>query len=121
MERSKIDIFLMQNGHKFPASKIALVEEALVKLDDDQFKSVQYLDYKEPTSILILSAIMGNLGVDRFVLGEVAYGILKLITFGGFYVWWILDAVSAEDRTKEYNFNLMMQTLACQGLLKIIY
>jgi TM2 domain-containing membrane protein YozV len=42
---------------------------------------------------LILSVIIGSLGVDRFYLGKVGTGILKLITFGGLGIWWIIDIV----------------------------
>lgn len=42
---------------------------------------------------LALSIIVGYLGVDRFYMGKVGTGILKLITFGGFGVWYIVDIV----------------------------
>lgn len=40
---------------------------------------------------LLLSIFLGYLGIDRFYLGYVEKGILKLLTCGGFYVWWIMD------------------------------
>ena len=42
---------------------------------------------------LILSILVGTLGVDRFYLGYIGLGILKLITFGGCGIWWIIDIV----------------------------
>ena len=38
---------------------------------------------------LALSVIVGEFGVDRFYMGKIGTGILKLITFGGIGVWWI--------------------------------
>ena len=42
---------------------------------------------------LVLSIVVGSLGVDRFYLGKVGTGILKLVTFGGLGIWWLVDLV----------------------------
>lgn len=42
---------------------------------------------------LLLSLFVGELGVDRFYLGYTGTGILKLITFGGLGIWWLIDLI----------------------------
>lgn len=42
---------------------------------------------------LLLSILVGWLGVDRFYLGYVGLGILKLVTCGGLGVWSIIDII----------------------------
>jgi TM2 domain-containing membrane protein YozV len=42
--------------------------------------------------IMILSWALGYFGADRFFQGEVALGVIKLITLGAFGVWWLVDA-----------------------------
>jgi len=42
---------------------------------------------------LLLSILVGSLGVDRFYLGYIGLGILKLITFGGCGIWWLVDLI----------------------------
>jgi TM2 domain-containing membrane protein YozV len=45
------------------------------------------------TLTLVMSILFGGLGVDRFLMGQVGLGILKLITFGGCGIWWLVDLI----------------------------
>lgn len=45
------------------------------------------------TLTLIMSIFFGSLGVDRFIMGKVGTGILKLFTLGGFFIWWLIDLI----------------------------
>ena len=45
------------------------------------------------TLTLIMSILFGSLGVDRFIMGHVGLGLLKLFTFGGCGIWWLIDLI----------------------------
>ncbi len=42
---------------------------------------------------LLLSIFAGSLGIDRFYLGYVGLGIVKLLTAGGCGIWTLIDII----------------------------
>jgi len=48
---------------------------------------------KDWIAALILSIFVGEFGVDRFYTGYIGLGILKLLTFGGCGIWWLIDVI----------------------------
>jgi len=44
-------------------------------------------------AVFFLSYMWGTFGVDRFYLGKIWTGLLKLVTFGGFGFWVLIDLI----------------------------
>ena len=58
---------------------------------------------REPAQVnwifaLLMAIFFGTFGVDRFILGHIGLGILKLITAGGFGIWWLVDVILIATR-----------------------
>jgi TM2 domain-containing membrane protein YozV len=109
MEQSKIDMFIATSNDRFPNMKLGIIQSQLEKVDDKKFLTIQSVNYKNPTTLLIISILIGSLGIDRFMLGQIGMGIGKLITCGGFGIWWLIDLFLIMDATKESNFLLFTQ------------
>ena len=50
---------------------------------------------KSRLATTILAWVLGGLGVDRFYTGHIVLGIVKLLTGGGFGIWWLIDFIMA--------------------------
>jgi TM2 domain-containing membrane protein YozV len=55
------------------------------------------------TLTIIMSVLFGSLGVDRFIMGHVGLGLLKLFTCGGCGIWWVIDIVLIATKHKFEN------------------
>lgn len=54
------------------------------------------------TTTWLLSLLLGFFGADRFYLGKTGSAIAKLLTLGGFAVWWLVDlAMTLAGKTRD--------------------
>ena len=111
MDQQKIQLFLVSNQKNFEAAQLPIITEKLEQLDDEKYMIVSAANYKEPTTMLLISLFLGGLGVDRFVLGDTGMGVLKLLTGGCFGILTIIDWFTIASKTKQYNFNIFMNSI----------
>lgn len=106
-----ISRFVMENSKMFKPEDFAVIRGLLPELSDYELQVLSGTYFRDPTMMLVLSILVGELGVDRFLLGDTGLGVLKLITAGGLGIWWLIDIFTVDRRTKEYNFKQFNEAL----------
>jgi TM2 domain-containing membrane protein YozV len=95
----------MSNSKFFESSQIQYIREQLQQMDETKWSQVTALNLKDPTIMLIVSIFAGNLGIDRFMLGDTGLGVAKLLTCGGLYIWTVVDWFTVMGRAKQLNLS----------------
>lgn len=75
------------------------------------FEDIEPLWLRNPWVMLAVSAVLGPLGIDRFLMGEYSIGIIKLVTLGGCGILWILDFLFSWVYAQGYNYSRVLRAL----------
>lgn len=77
------------------------IDREIHRIYDEINKQSAITGVKSRKVALVLASIplTGWLGIDRFYLGYIGTGLLKFITFGGIFAWWIVDIIRIKNRT----------------------
>ncbi|MBF0577889.1 TM2 domain-containing protein [Dysgonomonas sp. GY617] len=108
MNENDIILFTINNQNKFPSHRLSIIKERLEGMTSQESIIATSLDYQDTSMIICLSVLVGYLGIDRMMIGQVLLGVIKLITFGGCFIWTIIDWFIIGNLTKEYNYNMFM-------------
>ena len=111
MDAEKVNLFIATKGDNFPAESIPVIRERLMNLSSNNEMAIMAMDYTNPVLTIILSVLFGELGIDRFIIGDIGLGIGKLLTGGGCGIWWLIDLFLIMDATKKKNLEKLMMTI----------
>lgn len=110
-DTTKVDMFITVHGKELPEAQLPMIREKLLQMDNDKLNQLNMLQFKSPTTLLIISIFLGCYGVDRFMLGETGLGVVKLLTCGGCGIWAIIDWFGVSEKTRQYNFQKLQAFL----------
>ena len=105
MEKSKIDLYLTTNAKYFEPSAIPIIRQKMESASDETLLTLQATELKDPTVVLLVSIFLGTLGIDRFLIGDIGMGILKLLTGGLCGILTIIDWFTISRKAKQLNLS----------------
>ncbi|MBQ6894103.1 MAG: TM2 domain-containing protein [Clostridia bacterium] len=83
----------------------------LSELDEEKLETISDIEFINPDFILMSSIYLGSLGVDRFMVGDIYLGFLKLLTLGFLGMWTIADWFVICKRAEIMNFKKIMSAI----------
>jgi TM2 domain-containing membrane protein YozV len=60
-------------------------------------------EWQRHLTLLLISFLAGYFGLDRFYQGQIGWGVIKLVTMGGFGIWYLVDVAIAAYRFGKIN------------------
>lgn len=98
--------YLEEKQGYFPTESFDEVRNIIINSDSQTFEKILKADFKNPGLNILWAAAIGFMGFDRiFLFKDKTKGLLKVLTWGGFGVWYIIDILTAPKRSKEWNLN----------------
>lgn len=105
--------YTLINTDKYPREMASTISHSIQSLSTEQQMQLNdEVKLKDPTLALLLSFFFGTFAVDRFYIGNIGLGILKLIIIGGFGIWTIVDWFIIMKSTRKQNFMKLTRFLA---------
>jgi len=112
MEESKVDMFMMINNGNLPSMSLASIRQQLLALPNERSSVLHTTQFKNPTTAIILSVLIGHFGIDRFYIGDTGLGIAKLLTCGGLGIWTLVDWFLIMGLARQRNYDTLVATIA---------
>ena len=111
MEQSKIETFVAAKSSYFTSENLAMIQQKMSSMPEEKYTTLMALELKNPTIIWVVSFFFGYLGIDRFLVGSIGAGVVKLLTFGGFGLWWLIDLFIIAKKAREVNYTKILPFL----------
>lgn len=112
LTEQQVEQLIAAYGERVPISCLSSLREMLLSTTMSYSEvQVVFMQMKDPIISLILSIVVGSLGIDRFYIGDIGLGVIKLITCGGLYIWWLIDMFLIMGKTRMRNYERLTQVL----------
>lgn len=119
MEKKQADTLILLHSNKLESESLEAIRTRLVGIDYTQ-GSILFSNLKDPVLAIIISVLLGGLAIDRFYIGDISIGIIKLLvtliigtlTCGMLsWVWWLIDLFFITGATRKNNTRKLLEQL----------
>jgi|SRR5690606_12811080 len=107
---------ILMNIEGIGPEELMYLQHATASLTEDQLRNfvLLYIGKRkkaQDTLLLTLLGFVGFAGIQRFVLGQVAMGIIYFLTLGFCWIGTIVDLINHKSMTDEHNQRMTRECL----------
>lgn len=107
---------LLMNIEGITPEELMYLQHATASLSEDQLKNFifQYISKRKKAQEILLLTLLGFLGfagIQRFVLGQIAMGVIYFLTLGFCWIGTIVDLINHKSMTDEYNQRVARESM----------
>ncbi len=92
--------------HNAELAQIGQAKRDLTSEERVQFDLIYGQHRRDPAIVHFVSLLGGIAGLDRFYLNQTGAGYGKLFTFGGLFIWALIDVFAIRGHAEQYNAEL---------------
>lgn len=107
-----IDNFLNINSEFFNIDDMPTIRNIVENLDDERMDRLKFMHFRDPKVFWAISFLGGALGLDRFLIGDVKIGLVKLfLNIFTLFIPQFVDLFLIQKRIRKKNFEKLMKFL----------
>jgi TM2 domain-containing membrane protein YozV/RNA polymerase subunit RPABC4/transcription elongation factor Spt4 len=124
-KNAEIENILIANKSYISTESIDYLRQEMKNMSADDIHRLKFLRFIDPVSTTLFAVFLFPLGLDRFFLGNIGLGIIRIIVvmlalffpiiFIPLIIWYIYEAVTASKRTHNYNARLIIDKKIYNG------
>ncbi|WP_263352004.1 NINE protein [Acidicapsa acidisoli] len=88
---------------EFSVAEQMQLTEGMTEQQKFLFQAQYGAERKDRVRILVISVFLGAFGIDRFLVGDIGLGLLKLLTGGLLGILWLVDIFLIMGRVDDFN------------------
>ena len=111
MNVERADEYIRLNRNFFPEDKLMILRQELINSDEFVLSILSATELKDPDSMQKTSIALGLLGIDRLMIGDIGFGIIKMFSLGGYGFFYALDIFKIKNRTRQKNFERVIKII----------
>lgn len=113
MTDKRVSALVARFSPVIPEGNGLILRNALENVVDEGYSVLVNTKLKSTAATVMLSVFLGAFGADRFYVGDIGFGVAKLLLgWATMFLWQFIDIFVTYKRAKAYNMRKLLDIIA---------